>query len=182
MGSGPLVASKSDEDGWTLDWTKTICRAGAIVLLVGFWFDGGLFDLATGSVFWILLELGRADTGRARQSPARRSDPVSEIPSPASASFDVQRSMFDVRCSQDPVKVSPPLRWLTRTAWLFATMAFLQTAILIGVRYCPVNRTTLAIARHWLVHPKAVSDVDYLPTTLDPQYPRPTRQSRQLQP
>jgi O-antigen ligase len=34
------------------------CRAGAIVLLVGFWFDGGLFKLATGSVFWILLELG----------------------------------------------------------------------------------------------------------------------------
>jgi O-antigen ligase len=37
------------------------CRAGAIVLLVGFWFDGGLFKLATASTFWILLELGRAD-------------------------------------------------------------------------------------------------------------------------
>jgi hypothetical protein len=34
------------------------CRAGAIVLLVGFWFDGGLFKLATASTFWILLELG----------------------------------------------------------------------------------------------------------------------------
>ena len=37
------------------------CRAGAIVLLVGFWFDGGLFKLATASTLWILLELGRQD-------------------------------------------------------------------------------------------------------------------------
>jgi len=41
------------------DWRQTTCRAGAIVLAVGFWFDGGLFKLATASVFWILLELGR---------------------------------------------------------------------------------------------------------------------------
>jgi len=34
------------------------CRAGALALLVAFWFDGGLFTLATASVFWILLELG----------------------------------------------------------------------------------------------------------------------------
>ena len=37
---------------------KITCRGGAIVLLVGFWFDGGLFKLATASTFWILLELG----------------------------------------------------------------------------------------------------------------------------
>ncbi len=41
------------------DWLKAVCRAGAIVLLVGFWFDGGLFKLATAAPFWILLELGR---------------------------------------------------------------------------------------------------------------------------
>ena len=35
-----------------------VCRAGAVVLLVGFWFDGGLFKLATGATFWVLLELG----------------------------------------------------------------------------------------------------------------------------
>jgi O-antigen ligase len=44
---------------WTLD-SCAVCRAGAIVLLVGFWFDGGLFNLATAAPFWILLELGRA--------------------------------------------------------------------------------------------------------------------------
>jgi O-antigen ligase len=35
-----------------------VCRAGAWALLVAFWFDGGLFNLPTASVFWILLELG----------------------------------------------------------------------------------------------------------------------------
>jgi len=35
-----------------------VCRAGAMVLLVAFWFDGGLFHLATAAVFWVLLELG----------------------------------------------------------------------------------------------------------------------------
>jgi O-antigen ligase len=40
------------------DWLQATCRAGAIVLLVGFWFDGGLFKLPTAATFWILLELG----------------------------------------------------------------------------------------------------------------------------
>jgi len=41
---------------------QATCRAGALVLLVAFWFDGGLFDLPTASVFWILLELGASDS------------------------------------------------------------------------------------------------------------------------
>jgi len=44
---------------WTLDATQVACRAGAVMLLVAFWFDGGLFTLATASVFWILLELSQ---------------------------------------------------------------------------------------------------------------------------
>ncbi len=47
-------------------WLRATCRAGAIVLLVGFWFDGGLFKLATAAVFWVLLELGREDLARPR--------------------------------------------------------------------------------------------------------------------
>ena len=35
-------------------------RAGALVFVVAFWFDGGLFDLPTAAVFWVLLELGNA--------------------------------------------------------------------------------------------------------------------------
>ena len=73
---GPVEAGQMPEDGaagaaaaagptldfrlWTLD-SATVCRAGALVLLVGFWFDGGLFKLATAAPFWILLELGRAN-------------------------------------------------------------------------------------------------------------------------
>jgi hypothetical protein len=37
---------------------RAACLAGALALLVAFWFDGGLFTLATAAVFWILLELG----------------------------------------------------------------------------------------------------------------------------
>jgi hypothetical protein len=46
--------------------SATVCRAGAVVLLVGFWFNGGLFKLATGATFWILLELGREEAEPAR--------------------------------------------------------------------------------------------------------------------
>ena len=42
---------------------KMACHAGALAMLVAFWFDGGLFKLATASVFWILLELGRSEMG-----------------------------------------------------------------------------------------------------------------------
>ena len=49
----------------TSDLWRPTCRAGAIVLLVGFWFDGGLFYLPTAFMFWILLGLGAA-----RSSPA----------------------------------------------------------------------------------------------------------------
>ena len=48
----------SDLRPLTSDFLSATCHAGAIVLLVGFWFDGGLFKLATAAVFWILLELG----------------------------------------------------------------------------------------------------------------------------
>jgi hypothetical protein len=71
---GPVGAGQKPEQGAagaaaaagpTLDFrlctldSAAVCRAGAVVLLVGFWFDGGLFKLATAATFWILLELGR---------------------------------------------------------------------------------------------------------------------------
>jgi O-antigen ligase len=43
-------------------WIMAACRAAVIVLLVGFWFNGGLFKLALATPFWILLELGRSDS------------------------------------------------------------------------------------------------------------------------
>jgi hypothetical protein len=41
-----------------LDGLRAACLAGALVFVVAFWFDGGLFTLATASIFWILLESG----------------------------------------------------------------------------------------------------------------------------
>ena len=43
----------------TDDGVRIACRAGAIALFIGFWFDGGLFTLATAAPFWILLALGQ---------------------------------------------------------------------------------------------------------------------------
>jgi O-antigen ligase len=65
-------AANNDEDGMQvttrpiLDLMKAACRAGALAMLVEFWFDGGLFDLPTASVFWILLELGTSDLAENR--------------------------------------------------------------------------------------------------------------------
>ncbi len=38
-------------------WTVTASRSALIILLVGFWFDGGLFKLALAAPFWLFLEL-----------------------------------------------------------------------------------------------------------------------------
>lgn len=51
-----------------LDATAVACRAGALSLLVAFWFDDGLFTLVPAVVFWILLELGRANRDRKREN------------------------------------------------------------------------------------------------------------------
>ncbi len=54
-----------NEEATAGEWSRMTCRAGTMGLLVGFWFDGGLFELPTAAVFWILLELGSA--GRISQ-------------------------------------------------------------------------------------------------------------------
>jgi O-antigen ligase len=59
-----------------LELLPATCRAGAIVLLVGFWFDGGLFKLATASIFWILLELGRADLVQQKATEETKMHPI----------------------------------------------------------------------------------------------------------
>jgi len=41
-------------------WLRATCRSAVVVFLVGFWFDGGLFQIATAIPFWILIELGRS--------------------------------------------------------------------------------------------------------------------------
>lgn len=54
----------------TRAWLPIACRAGAIVLLVGAGFDGGMFKLPTAVLLWTLLEAGtlvhRQKEGRSR--------------------------------------------------------------------------------------------------------------------
>jgi hypothetical protein len=50
------------------------------VLLIGFWFEGGLFKMATAVMFWMLLELGvfRLQPGpEAREKPSRIFEAIS---------------------------------------------------------------------------------------------------------
>ena len=50
---------------------RATCLAGALVFIVAFWFDGGLFKLPTAAMFWVLLELGAyrpSKTSRIRMS------------------------------------------------------------------------------------------------------------------
>jgi hypothetical protein len=75
-GESPVLASgppNPEPSASSFSLLVTTCRAGAVVLLVSFWFDGGpnggLFKLATGATFWILLELG-AGAGRAKPAEA----------------------------------------------------------------------------------------------------------------
>jgi hypothetical protein len=63
--------SRNDSESCILDsdyLLRMTCRAGAIVLLVGFFFDGGLFKLATGATFWILIELGSEPLQRLKSN------------------------------------------------------------------------------------------------------------------
>lgn len=43
------------------EWRRNVCHSGAVVLLTGFWFDGGLLVLAPSVMFWILMELGAVE-------------------------------------------------------------------------------------------------------------------------
>jgi O-antigen ligase len=54
-------SDSSTPDGGVVEaerWLKATCRAGLVVLLVGFWLQRGLFWLALTVPFWVLLQLG----------------------------------------------------------------------------------------------------------------------------
>lgn len=40
-----------------IDWSRVTCRAAVMVILVGIWFERGLFQLALATPFWIFLEI-----------------------------------------------------------------------------------------------------------------------------
>ena len=126
----------------------TTCRAGAIVLLIGFWFDGGLFKLPVAVVFWMLLELSRIESSMPLPVP-----PVQETPG--------NDLIVDM-------PIVPKRRvWETRLRWLaviLAVLAAAQTTIYLGTPWLLVGDKTLAIARHGLIRRNEAEDFEILST------------------
>jgi len=50
------------------NWPELARQAQCSALLGAFWFEGGLFTLATASVFWVLLELGNSNAEGTRNN------------------------------------------------------------------------------------------------------------------
>ena len=127
----------------------TTSRAGTIVLLVGFWFDGGLFKLSVGPIFWMLMELSRPESGGARHS-VRAENQLPENIGAQGTDAPYQLGKWEI--------------WLRRSAWVLAAVALLQTTIYLGTPLLPVSNGTLAVARKCLIPPKEVADFDFLAT------------------
>jgi hypothetical protein len=109
------------------------CRSASLVLLVGFWFDGGLFKLSCGPIFWMLVELFQL-----------------ELPAPSTMLEETvgHRSLREI--------------WLRYVAGILAALALLQTTMHIGLPFLPVSQNILALARKYLVPPKEIGDFDFL--------------------
>lgn len=117
--------------------------AGASVLLVGFWFDGGLFKLPTCAVFWVLLELARASLpARCPVAPQALARKLGEEP------------------RRTPLSPAPlALRWL---AGIVALLAIGQTTLHLSLPRFTVSPRTLALTRSWLVPAREQADFDFL--------------------
>ncbi len=137
------------------DFLPTVCFAGAIVGMVGFWFDGGLFKLPTATVFWVLLEL------------CRRRGVEAECLTPMPTGGESVRASRLGRSLAPPIKGGVPgvtrptvaLRWL---AGIFAIIAFGLTALHLGAPQLAVSERTLNFARKFLVPPNEKTDFEYL--------------------
>lgn len=168
----------------------TTCRAETIVLLVGFWFDGGLFKLPTAVVFWTLLELSRLEfivpqTALASAAVERSSPPVNDekriavksnndawdgragSPLPAAVANERLRIHHDgvhevTRPTCPNVIGNYRNRWLSRTAWCAVIAAVGVSAFYLFAPYLPVSDKTIAIARQYLILPKERADFDFL--------------------
>ena len=143
-------------DGSQIESLRATCRAGAIVLLIGFFFDGGLFKIATGSIFWILLELGRMNA-----SPGSMKTPNGNLP------IDWKQTSPMIPAKQRFTRLARWEIWLRRLAWALGITAFAETTILVGTPFLPVNNTTLVIARHYLLPPSSVADLNFLAARVD---------------
>jgi len=127
----------------------TAAAAGALVLLIGFWFDGGLFKLPTCVVFWVLLELARGGSrgNEAQCNWGKNEEPIVDEQKGLTAKYPKHANRRKV------------LRW---TAGVVATLAIGQTVLHLGLPQLAVSQRTLALTRQWLVPTKEKLEFEFL--------------------
>jgi hypothetical protein len=158
------------------------CFGGALVLLIGFWFDGGMFKLPTAVVFWVLLELAREGflTANSAQSEGRAAllrrlaeQQLGPTGHPGASRCLPPDGGASVCARQLVSSLAPPapsaahgmtrspiaLRWL---ASLGALVALALTALHLITPQLAVSERTLAVARKFLVPPAEQTDFAYL--------------------
>ncbi|MFM2296034.1 MAG: O-Antigen ligase, partial [Verrucomicrobiota bacterium] len=133
-GQGPAFAAAASGNSSPALFFAT--RGAAIVLLVGFWFDGGLFKLPTGVTFWFLWE-----TSRFLQE-------TTYIP--------------PVDLAAGRVALPNRSRVMGWVAVIVATAALFLTALHLITPRLPVSERTLAVARTWLVSQQQMADFSVL--------------------
>jgi len=127
----------------------TTVRAGAIVLLVGFWFDGGLFKLPVAIVFWTFMELARIEF---------------ITPLPVAAVQEASENDARINMAAAPNRGGA---WASRLRWLagiLAVLAAVQTTVYLGTPFLPVSNGTLALARKCLIQRNEAKDFEFLST------------------
>lgn len=139
-----------------LDFLPTVCFAGAIVGMVGFWFDGGLFKLPTCVVFWVLVELARAGFLTANDAKHANAEGGASV----HASRLVGSLAPPIQCgAQRTARPTIALRWL---AGIAALGALGLTALHLGTPQFAVSERTLSVARKFLVPPGERNDFEFL--------------------
>jgi O-antigen ligase len=114
---------------------QSSARASAVLLLIGFWFDGGLFKVATGPLFWTLIEFSRTTT-----------IPAASLPKDVVHREKLRRSEMVLRM----------------IAGLLTLAAATSTAMHVIVPRLAITSGRVSFARKHLVPPKALADFDFL--------------------
>jgi O-antigen ligase len=132
---------------------QTTYRAGALVLLVGFWFDGGLFKLPTTTIFWIFLELSRLESYGNQGDKAQVE---TTMDNKSTDYIGTGRQLHPTRANSNKEI------WLRWVAWMLAIVALVVSALHLVPAHFPVSDRTLAMARKYLVQPKERADFEAL--------------------
>jgi O-antigen ligase len=72
---GTALRLRVQTSGQNLDLLRATCLSAVLVLIVVFWFDGGLFELPAAALFWVLLELAGISRD-TRQAPCAAEDAI----------------------------------------------------------------------------------------------------------